>query len=325
VKPFLRRGVNLTNWLRYPPSYDRVALASYISEAAMAGLRRTGFDFIRLMVQPSVVTGDRINLVTGAIARLHRHRLVVIVGPYFGADPDAAALVDFWQRLAPVLRPLDPGATVAEVLNEPVFSGGAAEWWKLQTDIVAMIRTDLPGRRIVATGNDWGGIDGLLALHPVDDPNIIYSFHFYDPAELTSLAAYRPGLDRAALARQPFPMGASGCAAAEATPDAATRDLIRFVCATRWDEAAVDARIAAAASWGTRYRVPVLLGEFGATAALNAPARLAWLSAVRRACEARGIGWALWGYDDAMGFGVRPAGGGAPALDTAVLGALGLG
>jgi hypothetical protein len=320
----LRRGVNLTNWLRYPPSYDRVALDSYISDAAMMGLRRNGFDFVRLVVQPSVVIGDRIDIVTGAIARLHRHGLAVIIGPYFGADPDAATLVDFWRRLAPALRPLDPGATVAEVLNEPVFSGNAAGWWKLQTNIVSMIRTDLPGRRILATGNDWGGIDGLLALHPVDDPDLIYSFHFYDPPELTSLAAYRPGLDRAALARQPFPTSDSGCAAAAATPDAATRDLIRFVCATHWDEAAVDARLAAAAAWGAGYRVPVLLGEFGATVALNAPARLAWLSAVRRACDVRGIGWALWGYDDAMGFGVRPAGGGAPVLDAGVLGALGM-
>jgi endoglucanase len=269
--------------------------------------------------------GDRIDLVTGAIARLHRHGLVVIVGPYIGGDPDAAALVDFWQRLAPALHPLDPGATVAEVLNEPVFSGDAVGWWKLQTDIVAMIRTSLPGRRIVATGNDWGGIDGLLALRPVDGPDVIHSFHFYDPAELTSLAAYRPGLDRAALARQPFPTSNTGCAAAGATPDAPTRDLIRFVCATHWDEATVAARIAAAASWGARYRVKLLLGEFGATAALNAPARIAWLSAVRRSSEAHGIGWALWGYDDAMGFGVRPAGGGAPVLDAAVLGALGMG
>jgi hypothetical protein len=52
--------------------------------------------------------------------------------------------------------------------------------------------------------------------------------------------------------------------------------------------------------------VAVLLGEFGAARALNAPARLARLATVRRACEQRGIGWALWGYDDTMGFGIDP-------------------
>jgi len=64
------------------------------------------------------------------------------------------------------------------------------------------------------------------------------------------------------------------------------------------------------------------MGEFGATAALNAPARLAWIEAARRAAEAHGIGWALWGYDDAMGFGLRPPG--AAPLDPALLAALGM-
>jgi hypothetical protein len=49
------------------------------------------------------------------------------------------------------------------------------------------------------------------------------------------------------------------------------------------------------------------------------------LAAVRRSCERHGIGWALWGYDDSMGFGVRPAPGApTPRLDPGVLAALGL-
>jgi hypothetical protein len=319
----LRRGVNLTNWFRYPPSSEPGVLASYMSDDAMAGLRRAGFDFVRLAVQPSVVPGERMALVAAAMARLQRHGFAVVVGPHFGGDLDAAALTAFWRGLAPRLRPLDPRLTVAEVLNEPVFAGDAAGWAALQVRIVAVIRACLPGRRVLLSGNDWGSVGGLLTLRPLDDPDAIYGFHYYDPAELTSLAAYRPGLDRAALARLPFPVSPSGCAEAEATADVATRDLIRFVCATHWDAAAVTRRIGAAAAWGARWGVPVLLGEFGATAALNAPARLAWLAAVRGACEADGIGWALWGYDDAMGFGVRP--GVRPILDVGVLGALGLG
>jgi hypothetical protein len=319
----LRRGVNLTNWFRFPASQDRAALVSYLSDAAMAGLAACGFDFVRLAVQPSVVPGERIGLVAEAVARLQRHGLAVVVGPHFGADPDAAALAAFWRRLAPRLRPLDRGLTVAEVLNEPVFAGDAAGWAALQARVLAIVRDSLPGRRVLLTGNDWGSIGGLLALRPANDPDVLYGFHFYDPPELTSLAAYRAGLDRAALARMPFPVTEAGCAAAEAGTDAATRDVIRYVCATRWDAGAVAARIGAAAAWGARHGVTVLLGEFGASAALNAPARLAWMAAVRRACEARGIGWALWGYDDAMGFGVRSGEG--VVLDAGVLGALGLG
>jgi hypothetical protein len=90
-----------------------------------------------------------------------------------------------------------------------------------------------------------------------------------------------------------------------------------------WDADKVAARIAEAAAWGHRHRAAVLLGEFGASQRLNSTARLAWLAAVRQASEHEGIGWALWGYDDSMGFARHPPhdqGG----LDPGVLQALGL-
>ena len=66
------------------------------------------------------------------------------------------------------------------------------------------------------------------------------------------------------------------------------------------------------------------MGEFGASARLNTPARLAWIAAVREACERAGIGWALWGYDDVMGFDLPRPPPFRPALDPALLTALGL-
>ena len=55
------------------------------------------------------------------------------------------------------------------------------------------------------TGADWGSVRGLLALRPEPDRNVIYSFHLYEPPELTALGAYRPGLDTAAMARLAVP------------------------------------------------------------------------------------------------------------------------
>ncbi len=93
-----------------------------------------------------------------------------------------------------------------EVLNEPVFPGDPAGWAALQHAGAGRHPAGPAQATVILTGQDWGSIGGLLALTPENDPNVIYSFHFYDPAELTSLAAYRPGLDRAALARLPFPV-----------------------------------------------------------------------------------------------------------------------
>ncbi len=329
----LARGVNLTNWFRFPPRADDEGLRTYLGDAEIAALRRAGFSFVRLAVQPELLEAapGRLRLLVQAVTRLQHAGLAVVLGPHpatwhleqSAADRDR--LLDFWRRVAPALRPLDPRLTFPEILNEPVFAEAPQAWAALQDTTLAMVRAALPNATVVLTGAGWGGVDGLVALRPVADPNVVYSFHFYEPQELTALAAYRPGLDRAALARLPFPTDATGCReAADSTADAATRGVIGFVCGMHWDAARVGARVEQAAAWGRVHRAAALLGEFGASRALNAPARLAWLAAVRLACQQRGIGWALWGYDDVMGFGIDPRTPARATMDRATLVALGL-
>jgi len=329
----LSRGINITGWFRFPVSRQPAALAAYMSDQALADLRTAGFDFVRLAVDPAVVAppADPTVLID-AIRRIQRQGLAVVISPHpqgwhLETEPaDRDRLRDFWRGLAPALQPLDPARTVPEVLNEPVFPGDPASWGALQHQVLADIRAALPNRTIVLTGQDWGSINGLLALQPEDDPAVLYSFHLYDPSELTSLAAYRPGLDRVALARLPFPVAdrAACDVTADTTWDPATRDLMHYYCALGWDDARLAATIDLASAWALLHHVHLLAGEFGATAQLNPPARLAWLQTVRQSLEARGIGWALWGYDDVMGLAVPRPPGLRPALDHDVLTALGL-
>lgn len=93
-----------------------------------------------------------------------------------------------------------------ELLNEPVFAGSPQAWDTLQRAGLVVIRVALPEATVVLTGANRDGVDGLLALTPVRDPNGIDSIHSYEPTERTARAAHRQGLDRAALARLPFPM-----------------------------------------------------------------------------------------------------------------------
>jgi endoglucanase len=325
----LRRGINITHWFRFPPSGDPSALRGYLDDAALEELRRAGFTFVRLPVQPDLLAEP--GALADAVARIEKHGLAVVValfatGWHLESDPaDRTKLLGTWRLLAPLLRRFDPAATFPEVLNEPVFAGDPDAWTRLQHQAVLAIRGALPANTIVLTGASWGGVGGLLSLQPEPDPNVVYSFHLYEPAELTALGAYRSGLDTDAMARLPFPVTDSGAceAAAGTSHDPATAGLMRFYCAQHWDETRLTERVAEAGSWGRRHLVPVLAGEFGASQRLNAPARLAWLSAVRAACEEQAIGWALWGYDDSMGFGLHPADARRP-LDPDVLRALGL-
>jgi len=329
----LRRGINITGWFRFPASRDPAALRGWLSDTAMASLRAAGFTFVRLAADPAVLDAPPMrDLFARQIRRLQSHGLAVVISPHpvsWSVDTspeDRARLIAFWRDLAPALHGLPPALTFPEVLNEPVFHDDQPGWQKLQHQLLTSIRSALPDDTVILTGQDWGGVAGLLALTPEADDNVVYSFHFYDPVELTSLAAWNPALDHAALAGLPFPeTDRTRCErVSDASADEATRGLIRFWCATGWDAARVRSRIQDAAVWASRHGVTLLAGEFGATAELNPTARLAWLRLVRETCAENGIGWALWGYDDVMGFNVARPPGNNPQLDRSVLRALGL-
>jgi endoglucanase len=231
-----------------------------------------------------------------------------------------------WGALAQRLRPLDPGLTFPEVLNEPIYPNADAAWEDLQRRVLARIRAELPQATVVLTGTHWGAIDGLLRLHPVPDTNVVYSFHTYDPPTLTSLANFEQGLDTGALKHLPFPVTKrEDCeASAKTTSHPRTADVMRFYCSERWDEAKLRDGVQQAADWAKRNHVTVVAGEFGASDGLPAKTRLAWIAGLIRALQANGIGWALWGYDDSMGFDIHPHGGAPAPLDPALLTALGL-
>jgi hypothetical protein len=325
----LRRGINITHWFRFPPSRDPVALRTYISDAALDDLRGAGFTFVRIPVQPDLLAAP--GALADAVSRAEQHGLAAVVALFAAdwhleTDPgDRAKLLATWQALAPQLQRFDPSMTFPEVLNEPVFADDPGAWAALQHQVALAIRAALPANTIVLTGPDWGSITGLLALPLEPDRNVIYSFHLYEPAELTALGAYRPGLDAAAMARLPFPVAdeAACRSTADTVRDLPTANLMRFYCARRWDVAKVADRIAEAGAWARRHHVAVFAGEFGAAQRLNAPARLTWLTAVREACEQQALGWALWGYDDSMGFALQPPND-RREIDPAMLHALGL-
>jgi hypothetical protein len=336
----LAHGINFTNWFRFPPRTDDAFLRDDIGDDALAQLRAAGFTFVRLAVQPELMLdhagrpdAHRLAILAAAVARIERHGLGVMVGWHpqtwhLEESPlQQRQLQELWGNLAGRLRGLAPDLTFPEVLNEPVFDSDPAAWEALQLAVLARIRAALPQATVVLTGAHWGSIDGLRALHPAADGNVVYSFHTYQPAVLTTLGFFEPGLDHAALAQLRFPAaGPEACRPAEqATVQPRSLDVIRFYCSERWDAQKLGALVEQAAAWGRQHHAALIAGEFGASDRLEPQSRLAWIAAMRRAFEANGIGWALWGYDDSMGFDIHPRGGLPPALDPGLLGALGLG
>jgi len=320
----LARGVNITNWFRYPASTDPARLDAYLSDSAIAGLRAAGFTFVRLALDPALATSPSL---PRAVARLRKAGLGVVVALFPTAwsletsAADQSALRATWAALAPILRGIDPTSIFPELVNEPVFWQAQPAWAALQTDLLGRIRAAWPEATVVLTGAIWGGIDGLLALQPPADPNVVFSLHFYEPTVLTTLGAFEPTLDHKALAALPFP-ALSACVIPPT--DARTKAVAAYYCAQGWNPAMLAARVGQAAAWARKYNAALLAGEFGATVQLNTPSRLAWLTAARQAFDAQKIAWALWGLEDIMGFNLPRPPPAYSVLDPAILRALGL-
>jgi endoglucanase len=238
-----------------------------------------------------------------------------------------AILLGFWHDLAPALKRFPAQLTFPELVNEPSFDD-PRQWDAFQRQLLAVVRAALPQNTVILTGTNWSSLDGLLKVQPVADPDVIYSFHTYDPTLLTILGTWDPAINKKQLAQYiPFPVTDQAACKAQVSGirDAHTLAVAQYWCSMHVNEASLSKGLSRATNWGRQHHVSVALTEFGASDRLQARSRLAYLSAMRKAAEQLGLPWAIWGLDDQMGFGQAPrAFRTASQLSPDVLRALGL-
>jgi hypothetical protein len=333
-----------------------------------------GFDFIRLSVDPGPLLASEGNrrtealaVLATAIAQIVATDLKVVFDlhgvsqvPAYGMDlinggPKSDGVLRYRRMVADVARMLTaaaPGRAALEPYNEPAYypcgTGSSGAWQTIMADTVADIRAvsaDLP---IVVTGACGGSITGLTDLDPVfDDPNILYSFHMYEPHAFTHQRSDQPG---AFLSGLPWPAGSGSYdqalsdlrrrmqvagldAAAQQASLAAVDAGFRQYFREGWGIAQMQARLDEATAWASSHAIPterLFMGEFGAmllsedgrSGAENED-RLRYLATLRLLAEQRGIAWSIWEYSNPHGMSlIRTTG---PALpDEALLRVLGL-
>jgi len=128
-----------------------------------------------------------------------------------------------------------------EVLPKPfVLEGNRAKvpraWPALMRDLIAEIRRHDAGHWIVVAPGPGGLVTGYRHFAPVDDPKVIYAANTYVPLVYThqGLGRHAAGIAYPGLAGTRY-----------------------------WDEAALTRSLRALRAFQTRYRVPVLIDEFG--------------------------------------------------------------
>jgi len=335
----LAKGANVCRWFRFiresPEHFN-----NYISDTEAGLMRQMGLTHVRICVQPRVlmdrstgaVRAETAGFLEAGIARFHKADLLTLIDLHNEERPaelDPAwqeAFVRFWGELAGRLKHFDPELTMFEIINEPVFKGREAEWNTLNARLASTIRKNAPEHTIMTSGANWGGIDGLRKLTLLEDTNVVYSFHCYDPFAFTHQGATWAGPDVKPLRGVPYPSSSEAVApllaALEQYPS--SKKMIENYGNQRWDKARLAARFKEGIEWGARNKVPLYCGEFGVLPTYAKPQHRAnWFRDFGQVLAENQIGWAVWGWDEGFGLN-RSYKDGKPQIDKTVAASLGL-
>jgi endoglucanase len=337
----LHRGVNASMWFAQADDYSPARLRSYTTADDIALMHSMGFDHVRLSID-----GDELlrNAPAGglnavflaeldtAVNTMLKDDLRVIVDVHPSDEfkrqlrTDGVAVARFcalWSVLASHYAQRDPERLFFEVLNEPEFDD-AQQWAAVQTRAIAAIRQTAPRHTIIATAGRYSGLTDLLTLEPVTDPNVIYTFHDYEPFAFTHQGATWTMEQVRPLRRVPYPSSPENIAqSVSQEQQLIDQHWVNSYGLDRWDAARIRSELSFAGKWVALHHVPVYCGEFGVYQAFADPAmRVAWLRDTRTALEEQGIGWAVWDYQGSFAVVAKTNGKAAPV--PAVATALGL-
>ena len=191
------------------------------------------------------------------------------------ANPTAEhdRFVALWKQVAERFEDKDADVWF-ELMNEPYGNLTNAQLTGLYADALAEIRTTNPTRAVVVGGQSYSGINSLATFTVPDDPNLIATFHYYDPFNFTHQGA--PWIDPV------MPTGVTYGSAADASQLAAD--------------------VQKARDYMARTGRPLFLGEYGVYEGVPLAQRAAYYEAVTDAFHAADIDGCVWGYQNTMPF-----------------------
>jgi endoglucanase len=315
-----KRGTNISHWLSQSTKRgaDRRAWFTREDVAFLAGF---GFEHLRIPIDEEQMwdesgkpEAEAFSLLNQALDWCAEYRLNAIVDlhilrshhfnekerPLWTKPEAQERFFQCWRELSDTLRNRSVDAVAYELMNEPV-ADNPEDWNKLVAKAVTIVRAKEPKRVIVIGSNRWQSADTFDQLKvPEGDPNILLSFHFYEPfllthhtAGWTSIGGYKgpvkyPGktVEDSDLAGVPEPLASE------------VRRSSR-----EWNRARLAEKMAKPLALAQKTGLPLYCGEWGCLPAVPPESRLAWYRDMVSVLNEKGIGWATWDYKG--GFGLR--------------------
>ncbi len=320
------RGVNLGGWFsqvdaieeKDPDTFPGLMshIESFLSPQDFSRIAKWGFNHVRLPLDyfnafqgPTLVPEEKVlRLLDKAVDNIISCGLSVILDLHkcpghdfheggtraqsFFSDPGMRADArKVWTHLAE--RYGDKPQVMLEILNEPVAED-ASVWDKIKDEMAAHIRRYAPKSTLVVGSNRWNSASEFAHLTPIEDDNVLYSFHFYNPLPFTHQKAPWLTLDYIHESRA-YP----GTYALPVEPgnrhplDSGT-----------WNRERMEKQMEAALNFRERHKVPVACNEFGVyVGGADRDSHLNWMRDVLSILQDHDVGWSYWNYKN-LDFGL---------------------
>jgi endoglucanase len=276
------RCVNMGNHLEAPT--EGAWGGRKIADHDFQIIAKAGFNTIRLPVRwsnhagnspPYSIDAEFMKRVKHVVANARGAGLNVILNSHHfeeihsdPSDANIAKLAGMWSQIATAFVDQPNDKLWFEIENEPHGKFNDSNLLKVLSPALAEIRKSNPERPVIIGGELWSGINSLATLQLPDDPNIIPTFHYYDPFDFTH---------QGATWVDPVPKMGRVYGSAE-------------------DQARLRADVEKVRDYIKRKGKTPFMGEFGANGPIPLYERVKYQMTVRRAFDEIGIGMCAWGF-----------------------------
>jgi endoglucanase len=205
----IKRGTNIAHWLSQS-SRRGDERTNFFTKKDIAFIDSIGFDHIRLPMDEEQLwdedgnrNADAFQLLKQCMEWCDEYGLRVVIDlhilrshhfnakekPLWTVPAEQDKFISLWKDLSSFLTNWPNGMAAYEFMNEPV-ADDPEQWNVLLARVADSIRHWEPARVLVIGSNRWQSASTFDQLKiPANDPNILLSFHFYEPFFLSHYQA----------------------------------------------------------------------------------------------------------------------------------------
>lgn len=195
-----------------------------------------------------------------------------------------------WSILAERLGSVE--GILLEPLNEPV-APDSQTWNAVKAEIACEIRRFAPKATLLIGSNRWNTPSEFEHLTPLDDDNVVYSFHYYLPTIFTHQKApwvANPAFQQTLSFPGDYPV---------------VKEMSNLTIESGlWDKRKMYASMQDVFDFREKYQVQVACNEFGVyMAGPDRQSQMNWMQAILEIFKENEIGWSYWTYKN-LDFGL---------------------